>query len=159
MTERTPDELNRRTYLKFAGGAAATAALAGCSGDGVETETPMDDGDGMDGDDGTDTPEPQEDFEVTVTQSQMATTLDPHNHRETSTDNILLQAYDRVVFRDAEGRIIERLATDWDRVEDFAEDGKVIGLVGSGVDAYRFSGSITGVSVDGEASLSIERGI
>jgi len=118
MTERTPDGLNRRTYLKFAGGAAASAALAGCSGDGVETETPIDDGDGMDGDDGTDTPEPQEDFEVTVTQSQMATTLDPHNHRETSTDNILLQAYDRVVFRDAEGRIIERLATDWDRVED-----------------------------------------
>ena len=63
------------------------------------------------------------------------------------------------VVRDTEESSRTVDGTDWDRVEDFAEDGKVIGLVGSGVDAYRFSGSITGVSVDGEASLSVERGI
>ena len=49
--------------------------------------------------------------------------------------------------------------TDWDRVQDFAEGGKVIGLVGSGVDAYRFSGEITTVTVDGEATFTVERGL
>ncbi|QZP39690.1 hypothetical protein [Halobaculum magnesiiphilum] len=62
------------------------------------------------------------------------------------------------VVRDTEASSKTEDGTDWDRVEDFARDGKVIGVVGSGVDAYRFSGTLTGVTVDGEADLTIERG-
>lgn len=63
------------------------------------------------------------------------------------------------VVRDTETSSQTADGSDWDRLEDFAKDGKVIGLVGSGVDAYYFSGSITGVTVDGEASVTVERGI
>ena len=62
------------------------------------------------------------------------------------------------VVRDTDTSTRTADGTDWDRVEDFARDGKVIGVVGSGVDAYQFSGSLTGVTVDGEATLTIERG-
>ncbi|NIB98554.1 twin-arginine translocation signal domain-containing protein [Halobacterium sp. R2-5] len=47
--------------------------------------------------------------------------------------------------------------TNWAILEDFARDGKVIGLVGSGVDAYRFGGEITEITVDGDAAVSIDR--
>ncbi|SHH02908.1 hypothetical protein SAMN05443636_1667 [Halobaculum gomorrense] len=63
------------------------------------------------------------------------------------------------VVRDTEASNRTSDGTDWDRVEDFASDGKVIGLVGTGVDAYRFSGNITAVTVDGEATFAVERGL
>ncbi|GAB3412555.1 ABC transporter substrate-binding protein [Haloparvum alkalitolerans] len=120
MPTNSNDEIGRRGYLKFAGAAAASVGLAGCAGDGADIDTPTEtEMGGGDEDTETETEDTSDEpFEATVTQGQMATTLDPHNHRETSTDNVLLQAYDRVLFRDAEGRIVERLATDWERVED-----------------------------------------
>ena len=45
---------------------------------------------------------------VTITQSQMDSGLDPQDHRETPTDNIVLQAYEGLLTRDAEGRSEER---------------------------------------------------
>jgi hypothetical protein len=63
------------------------------------------------------------------------------------------------VVRDTEASTRTVDSTDWDRVEDFASDGKVIGLVGTGVDAYRFSGTITGITVDGDATFTVERGL
>jgi peptide/nickel transport system substrate-binding protein len=58
------------------------------------------------------------DSSVTITQSQMDSGLDPHDHRETPTDNIVLQAYEGLLSRDREGRVVEELATGYERVED-----------------------------------------
>lgn len=116
--------VDRRTFLRFAGTTAAAAALAGCSsadsdttdtdtsGGGTDTTSPTaTETDGSDGSgDGA--------FAVDVTQGAMATTLDPHDHRETSTRSVLLQAYERILMRDAEGRVVSRLATEWERVAD-----------------------------------------
>ncbi len=102
-----PDEsMNRRTYLKFAGGAAASAALAGCTGGNSNNQDGTTTGDGQ-------TPK---NFPVTITQGQMPSTLDPHNHRETTTDNVVLQAYEGLLARDAEGKITKQLATNYNRV-------------------------------------------
>ncbi|WP_436931631.1 ABC transporter substrate-binding protein [Halosimplex halobium] len=182
-------DIDRRNFLKLAGTAAGTAAVAGCSG-GEETPTEGDGGDGGDGDggdggnggdgmDGGDTatetgtplPEPETrvgyleranrllheeapwiflnrqysvygkstdvDWEarrderidgyaieptgdtgsVQITQSAMDSGLDPHDHRETPTDNIVLQAYEGLLSRDREGRVIEELATGYERLE------------------------------------------
>ena len=110
-------ELDRRTYLKFAGGAAASAALAGCAGgdgNGTTTGSTSTDGGGDDDGDG----ESPKDFPVTITQGQMPSTLDPHNHRETTTDNVVLQTYEGLLARDKDGKMVKRLATGYERVND-----------------------------------------
>ncbi|PSP42979.1 peptide ABC transporter substrate-binding protein [Halobacteriales archaeon QH_6_64_20] len=43
--------------------------------------------------------------------------LDPQDHRETPTDNIVLQAYEGLLTRDAEGTITTELASDYERIE------------------------------------------
>ncbi|MFB6177659.1 MAG: ABC transporter substrate-binding protein [Halobaculum sp.] len=55
--------------------------------------------------------------DVVITQSQMDSGLDPQDHRETPTDNIVTQAYEGLMERDRKGKIVARLATDWTRVE------------------------------------------
>lgn len=54
---------------------------------------------------------------VTITQSQMDSGLDPQDHRETPTDNIVTQAYEGLLERDREGKIVQRLATGFERLE------------------------------------------
>jgi len=61
------------------------------------------------------------------------------------------------VARDEANSEVTDDGTSWDQIEDIASDGKVVGLVGSGVDAYRFSGGVTEITVDGDATVSIER--
>jgi len=56
--------------------------------------------------------------DVVMTQSQLDSGLDPQDHRETPTDNIVLQAYEGLLERDAEGAIIETLATDYQRLDE-----------------------------------------
>ena len=56
--------------------------------------------------------------DVVMTQSQLDSGLDPQDHRETPTDNIVLQAYEGLLERDAEGAIIETLATDYERLDE-----------------------------------------
>ena len=122
-------DVDRRTFLKLAGGAGATVAVAGCTGDGGDgggtttttggdggTTTTAGDGDGGDGGDG-DGDGGTESFELVVTQGQMDSGLDPQDHSETPTDNIVRQAYEGLLDRDAEGAVIEGLATEWNRVE------------------------------------------
>ncbi|WP_458187511.1 ABC transporter substrate-binding protein [Haladaptatus sp. NG-WS-4] len=111
------ERIDRRSYLKLAGGAAASASIAGCTGgdgnqnqDGTTTTTTSSDGDGG----GGKTPE---NFPVTITQGQMPTTLDPQDHRETTTDNVVLQVYEGLLSRDAKGKIVQKLATNYERVE------------------------------------------
>ena len=55
---------------------------------------------------------------VTVTQGQMDSGLDPQDHRETPTDNIVRQAYEGLLGRDREGRVVEALATGYERVSE-----------------------------------------
>ncbi len=122
-----PDErLNRRTYLKFAGGAAASATFAGCLGGGENSNN--NDGGGGTGTDNTKTSStdnggdggntPSGDLPVTITQGQMPSTLDPHNHRETTTDNVVLQVYEGILSRDKKGKITKQLATKYERTGD-----------------------------------------
>lgn len=92
-----PIELDRRSLLSTTAAGVASVSLAGCTGEGSGQE--------------------EESFALTVTQGQGATTLDPHDHRETSTRTVLLQTYERLLFRDGSGEISARLATDWERVE------------------------------------------
>ena len=58
------------------------------------------------------------DGEVVITQGQLDSGLDPHDHRETPTDNVVTQAHDGVLERDREGTIVEGLAEEWERIED-----------------------------------------
>ncbi|MFD1514903.1 ABC transporter substrate-binding protein [Halomarina rubra] len=174
----TGESVDRRSFLKLAGGAAATAALAGCTGDdggngsgGDGNGTGGGGNQSTGGDQGTELPEPetreeylqranlllhdqapwiflnrqysvygksnriewearrderidayeivpQEGTGVRITQSQMDSGLDPHDHRETTTDNIVLQSYEGLLGRDADGNIVEVLADGYERVED-----------------------------------------
>jgi peptide/nickel transport system substrate-binding protein len=128
MTDDTT-KLDRRSLLTLAGAGALSLSLAGCTGDGGSSGgTPAATGTETGTDDATttaDTATPtgtsetgSDRFPVSVMQGQMATTLDPHDHRETSTRSVLLQAYERIITRDRAGRVVSRLATDWERVSD-----------------------------------------
>ncbi|WP_168215816.1 ABC transporter substrate-binding protein [Halorussus ruber] len=112
---------SRRTFLKAAGTAAATASVAGCTGGGggqqtttgtetttteAETETET-----------TESGDASGEFPVTITQGQMPTTLDPQNHRSTPTDNVVLHAYEGLLGRDQKGKIVQKLATGYERQE------------------------------------------
>ena len=140
----------RRRFLTAAGAAGATA-LAGCtggeeieeieesaetaggSGGGTETTT---EGSGGDAD------------AITITQGNLVATLDPQNHGETPTTNVLRQAYETLLFRDADGRLVGQLATDWERVEA----GRVDLTLREGVEFH--SGSALTAS---DAAYSINR--
>ena len=176
-------DVDRRSFLRLAGTAAAAASLAGCSGggdgngDGGDGETGDGGGNATDGEGGNETgteerpePETREEYlqranlllheqapwvylnrqysvygvsneiqwearrderieayaiqpqdgkrSVRITQSQMDSGLDPHDHRETPTDNIVLQAYEGLLGRDPEGAIVEKLATGYERIEE-----------------------------------------
>ena len=94
--------------------------LAGCTTDDSgqdETTAPEDDETPTEADDDTPT-EADEELEVVVTQSQMDSGLDPQDHAETPTDNIVRQAYEGLLDRDKEGAIREGLATEWEQLED-----------------------------------------
>ena len=56
--------------------------------------------------------------DVVINQSSMDSGLDPQDHRETPTDNIVLQAYEGLLDRDRSGGIVDMLATDYSRPED-----------------------------------------
>lgn len=62
--------------------------------------------------------EPTEGSSVTITQSQMDSGLDPHDHRETPTQNIVTQTYEGLLGRDADGRTVNELATGYERSGD-----------------------------------------
>ncbi|WP_224268484.1 ABC transporter substrate-binding protein [Haloprofundus salinisoli] len=124
MTEDRQSRVSRRRYLQLAGGAAATAAVAGCSGnsDELDTETPTGDGGGnQSGDDtgsgGDQGNQGDGEFAVTITQGQMDAGLDPHDHRETNTDIILMQIYEGTLNRNPDGQVTEGLAENYDQAE------------------------------------------
>jgi peptide/nickel transport system substrate-binding protein len=130
-TSKEANHVDRRTLLKAVGGAAATASIAGCTGDSDGTDTDGGNGNGNGNGTGTGTTEggngngigtteagtPQEDLSIGVTLGQMDSGLDPHDHAETPTNIIVSQAYEGLMDRDKEGAIIAKLATEWERVE------------------------------------------
>lgn len=127
-------EIHRRSFLSLVGASAVSVGLAGCS----ESQEP-DDGTAVDTENtnvaGPDTEtarESENEFSLIVSQGQHPTTLDPHDHRETSTRSVLLQTYERILFRDREGEIVERLAADWERIDD----GEVRFEIRGGVDFH-----------------------
>lgn len=111
MQRKTVD---RRTFLQYGGAAAVTVALAGCPEEEPVEETPTPDD--------TETPEDDDEdedlFEVTVTQGQLTDTLDPVGENATPVYNIIDQGYEPFMYRDEEGRVVERIITDWDREGD-----------------------------------------
>ncbi|WP_049913593.1 ABC transporter substrate-binding protein [Haloferax prahovense] len=116
----TNSHISRRSYIKLAGGAAASAALAGCSGGGgEETETTETTTTGGEETETTETTTTEDSglFDVTITQGQMPSGLDPHDHRETTTDIVVLHAYEGVLTRDAAGSIQTALGTNYERID------------------------------------------
>jgi peptide/nickel transport system substrate-binding protein len=113
---------SRRNFLTAAGAAAATASVAGCTGGGQETTTTETDTTTESTDEATETTEESggdgEEFAVSITQGQMPSGLDPHDHRETPTDNVMLHAYEGVLSRDRQGSVVAALATEYEHVED-----------------------------------------
>jgi peptide/nickel transport system substrate-binding protein len=74
--------VTRRKYLTLAGGAAATAGLAGCTGEDAPTPEPTEGGGGTETNADTETETPSdEEFGVTITQGSLDSGLDPHDHR------------------------------------------------------------------------------
>ena len=59
---------------------------------------------------------------VVVAQGVDATTLDPNDHRETSTDSILYNIFDPLLARNAAGEIVPWLATEVEAVDDTTWD-------------------------------------
>jgi len=131
-----PDDVSRRSYLKFAGVAAATASLAGCSGGdgGDDTDTavtPTPRTEETQAPEETQSPEetqaPEEteeqtmsDLQVTITMGNMDSGLDPQDHAETNTDIVVRRAYERLLDRAPDGSVIPGLAREWQRAEEGA---------------------------------------
>lgn len=99
-SDKQINEMSRRTLLRATGaiGAGGVAALAGCSG-----------GDGGDGSDGGDGGGSQ----AVIAPATGPTTLDPQNHRETTTTTYLVHFYNGLVTRDQEMKIVPDIATEW----------------------------------------------
>ncbi|MFC4357541.1 ABC transporter substrate-binding protein [Halobium salinum] len=121
--------VGRRRFLSLAGGAAGSAALAGCSGvlgndptGGTTTDTSSGNDSGgatetESGGDGADDGEGGA-FPIRITQGQVPQGLDPHDHRQTPAKTVLLHCYQGVLSTDRHGRIVEGLATNYRRMEN-----------------------------------------
>ncbi|GAB6880431.1 ABC transporter substrate-binding protein [Halorubrum gandharaense] len=111
--------MSRRNYLQFAG-ATSGIALAGCLDGDPDDLDDIENGDenGEDEDDDDELSVEEDEDHLHISQTQNPTTLDPHNHRETTTDNVLFQAYELHLARDLEGNLVDAIATDWEVIDD-----------------------------------------
>lgn len=111
---------SRRSFLKAVGAGSCAVGIAGCTSqdDPQDTatstrttteSTPAETTTGGGG---------GEEFSLTVTQNSVASTLDPHNHSEGTTDIALRQTYEKMLGRDfANNTVVPRLATGVERIE------------------------------------------
>ena len=106
---------SRRTLLKVAGLTTATTALAGCFGNGDDGNG---NGNGNGNGDDREIDEGAEIDHVTITQGTEPDSLDPVQHNDTPTWNVLNQAYEPLLYRDLDGEPIPHLATDFERIDD-----------------------------------------
>lgn len=99
---------NRRGILQYLGTGALASSLAGCSGGNTQQAG------GRNGTGGSG----NQSESLTITQGQLLQGLDPHDHVSTPDGNILMQAYENLVFRNQQGKIVPELATEWKRIQD-----------------------------------------
>lgn len=93
---------DRRSFLKYAGtaAAAATVSMAGCVGDDDDEEA-------------------EELEHVTITQGAFPETLDPIGDNSTPTYNVIDQAYEPFLYRSRDdGETIARVCDEWERIDD-----------------------------------------
>lgn len=119
-------KLERRSFLKATGSAAAVAAFAGCSGDGdvegdqeTETETPtVEEGDGGDDEENVNTDLKQE-GDLWRTNSTMST-LDPIEATDTASGIVIQQMFDPLMnYPDGEPAVEALMAADYEVSDDF----------------------------------------
>jgi peptide/nickel transport system substrate-binding protein len=118
-------DVNRRQVLKYAGASGVSVGLAGCGG-GDESADQSNADSADTGDEGTEATESDSNTEsdssgntepVTVVQGPAPNQLDPHNHSLTTTSNVVLAAYENLLFRDSDRNLYGELASEWERVE------------------------------------------
>lgn len=104
LTHGELGEISRRDLLRATGavGAGAMTGLSGCTSDG--------DGGDDGGDTMTTTAEMQAMDEVVIGPATGPTTLDPQNHRESTTSTVLIHFYDGLVARNANMEVVPRIA-------------------------------------------------
>lgn len=104
--------IGRRSFLKVAGTVGTTVTLAGCAGN-TDRSTNGTTSNGS----GNDSPSNTKGFQVSITQGTPPDTLDPQAHRSIPTENVVRQAYEGLLARDAKGNVIDMLATKHERIE------------------------------------------
>lgn len=112
--------VSRRDLLRMTGAVGAAAALSGCSGTGdqngatddspADQETDAESNDQQDSQSGN----PQQ---LNIAPATGPTTLDPHNHRETTTATVLVHFYDGLVSRNDDMELVPQLAESWENVD------------------------------------------
>ncbi|WP_267641886.1 ABC transporter substrate-binding protein [Haloarchaeobius amylolyticus] len=113
--------LQRRTFLKATGGAAAAVTLAGCS---TQDDTGTDDTQNTDGTDSTDTdgtdkPPAKSDKTFKITNATMST-MDPIKATDTASGRVIQQVFDALMnYPDARIEVEPLLAKDYEVSEDF----------------------------------------
>ncbi|EJN58398.1 ABC transporter substrate-binding protein [Halogranum rubrum] len=110
--------VNRRSFLKAAGGAAAAATLAGCAADPDETTSGSDGGTGDGGSNATDGGDGSDGGSggnvLTYARGNDSGTLDPQNTTSGEDVKVTNQMYDQLImFKPGETSLRKGLATDW----------------------------------------------
>lgn len=116
--------MERRSFLKATGSAAAAAALAGCSSDSDETEGTeegtgggMDSTDGSGGDVGTDL---KQEGDLWRVNTGTMTTMDPIEATDTSSGIVIQQMFDPLMnYPDAQPAVEGLMAADYEVSDDF----------------------------------------
>jgi len=117
------NSMERRSFLKATGSAAAAAALAGCSSDSGETEEAEGTGGGTDsmdsdgGDVGTDL---KQDGDLWRVNTGTMTTLDPIEATDTQSGIVIQQMFDPLMnYPDSEPAVESLMASDYEVSDDF----------------------------------------
>jgi peptide/nickel transport system substrate-binding protein len=143
--------IDRRSFLKVAGSAGATVALAGCAG----SDTEQTGNNSSPGGSSTSSSSQSGKFPVTITQGNMPSTLDPHNHRAIPTDIVMLQAYEGLLRRTKNGKIEASLATKWKR----KEPGRVRFQIRDGPTFHKTGNDLTPADVAYSINRIVKKGV
>ncbi|WP_174261566.1 ABC transporter substrate-binding protein [Halogeometricum borinquense] len=112
-------DIDRRAFLKAAGGAAAAATLAGCAADPDESGTGTEDAtdtqtNGGETDEETTETDGEDTTTLTFARGNTSGTLDPQNSTSGEDVKVTNQVYDQLImFEPGKTSLREGLATDW----------------------------------------------
>jgi len=120
--EKTSGNSGRRSFLKAAGGAVVTTALAGCSGDNpAETDTDSNTDSGDSDSDSTESESEQQSQGGTLTyaRANSSKTLDPQQGRSTEDSKVQNQIFDTLTeMKPGTAELKAGLATEWEVVDE-----------------------------------------